>query len=286
MKKRSCFSIRQRYNLKANHNRLTAVVFNDLVVFQYVKDTIWKQITTPPAIWRAFKALFFNTSKIQFESKSQLRWTDKNTKSGCFSIRQRYNLKANHNCRFTICIASSVVFQYVKDTIWKQITTTTRVWPNCIKLFFNTSKIQFESKSQPCLVHRERSVRCFSIRQRYNLKANHNRKAMPLKQSLVVFQYVKDTIWKQITTFSLVLVGHYQLFFNTSKIQFESKSQPTALLLLKGLQLFFNTSKIQFESKSQLSNRLSACGRRCFSIRQRYNLKANHNCRGALKRKK
>ena len=70
---------------------------NMLVVFQYVKDTIWKQITTGE------------------------RWVKRF--ASCFSIRQRYNLKANHNYCPTWARSIWVVFQYVKDTIWKQITT-------------------------------------------------------------------------------------------------------------------------------------------------------------------
>ena len=170
------------------------------VVFQYVKDTIWKQITTnksaliqviqlffntskiqfesksqPNFGGRPLRLmLFFNTSKIQFESKSQLDGASKHTMKRCFSIRQRYNLKANHNCRGRVLHCHQVVFQYVKDTIWKQITTVLPAVCFVHRLFFNTSKIQFESKSQ-----------LISKRYFYNI---------------VVFQYVKDTIWKQITT--------------------------------------------------------------------------------------
>ena len=142
-------SIRQRYNLKANHNGIASKHFAILVVFntskiqfesksqhfvvfilkiqscvQYVKDTIWKQITT-------YVSLLLNIVML------------------C-SIRQRYNLKANHNQQIVLLIQENVVF--------------------------NTSKIQFESKSQPFLL-------------------------ISLKNFCCV-QYVKDTIWKQITTWS------------------------------------------------------------------------------------
>ena len=89
------------------------------------------------------------------------------------SIRQRYNLKANHN-------------KIVEGSLIPKL--------------------------------------C-SIRQRYNLKANHNRLMMCFSQNQVVF--------------------------NTSKIQFESKSQQdVATQFVQAV--VFNTSKIQFESKSQL----------------------------------
>ena len=195
------------------------------VVFQYVKDTIWKQITTPPLLLCTESLLFFNTSKIQFESKSQRSHTWPGERPSCFSIRQRYNLKANHNKIHIANNGKRVVFQYVKDTIWKQITTDSTVAMKVPTLFFNTSKIQFESKSQQNHYTQKLFQSCFSIRQRYNLKANHNFPAPGSTINFVVFQYVKDTIWKQITTFVLLLI--------------------------------------------------SLIG--CFSIRQRYNLKANHN---------
>ena len=144
--------------------------------------------------------LFFNTSKIQFESKSQLLLLSVAIVNGCFSIRQRYNLKANHNHFHDLLISTIVVFQYVKDTIWKQITTCIGKAPYICMLFFNTSKIQFESKSQQIECVGIRVSCCFSIRQRYNLKANHNHISLFCFILVVVFQYVKDTIWKQITT--------------------------------------------------------------------------------------
>ncbi len=72
------------------------------------------------------------------------------------------------------------------------------------------------------------------------------------------------------------------MFINTSKIQFESKSQPTPHRLPPKPLMFINTSKIQFESKSQLSIRAAFFFLGCLSIRQRYNLKANHNSPGAF----
>ena len=196
-----------------------------MVVFQYVKDTIWKQITTAWLLSFSMIWLFFNTSKIQFESKSQQLYYFYIMKRGCFSIRQRYNLKANHNQRRITMPLAFVVFQYVKDTIWKQITTLITNANLRFRLFFNTSKIQFESKSQPSDYFVLSFCGCFSIRQRYNLKANHNNTSFGKAPPFVVFQYVKDTIWKQITTYALEGWRNWGLFFNTSKIQFESKSQ-------------------------------------------------------------
>ncbi len=86
--------------------------------------------------------MFINTSKIQFESKSQLNCCFGASIYRCLSIRQRYNLKANHNAGRRIQAGT--------------------------QMFINTSKIQFESKSQHVL----EVVTNFSD----------------------VYQYVKDTI--------------------------------------------------------------------------------------------
>ena len=56
------------------------------------------------------------------------------------------------------------------------------------------SKIQFKSKSQPGSVVANDQDCCYSICQRYNLKANHNYKGDMTKIKDVVIQYVKDTI--------------------------------------------------------------------------------------------
>ena len=144
----SCISVCQRYVLKANHNTLSLYAMNEIVVFQCVKDTFWKQITTA-----ALKFIFL------------LR---------CISVCQRYVLKANHNGQHTCIKFFRVVFQCVKDTFWKQITTVTKMLFNFKMLYFSVSKIRFESKSQP--------AQCFVVFR------------------IVVFQCVKDTFWKQITT--------------------------------------------------------------------------------------
>ena len=138
----------QRYNLKAIHNESSRREFAMEVVTnmskiqsesnsqphimsskwviccdQYVKDTIWKQFTTNP------KGL--------------------SVRGALWPICQRYNLKAIHNQPLMLLLSGSVVTnmskiqsesnsqqraiesiyvdscdQYVKDTIWKQFTTT------------------------------------------------------------------------------------------------------------------------------------------------------------------
>ena len=144
-------------------------------------------------------------------------------------------------------------------------------------MFINTSKILFESKSQPVCYCKVIMRGCLSIRQRYFLKANHNIATREQFRSTDVYQYVKDTFWKQITTWKIVFNSKLQMFINTSKILFESKSQLGCNLFCCERTMFINTSKILFESKSQLVSVVTMWSEWCLSIRQRYFLKANHN---------
>ena len=195
-----CLSIRQRYILKANHNVRDNVADKLKGVYQYVKDTFWKQITTVNVNIGSFDWVFINTSKIHFESKSQPVGCIAQSLERCLSIRQRYILKANHNCKQIYQLIYIGVYQYVKDTFWKQITTRLHGCNKFQLVFINTSKIHFESKSQPDEGLIPETLRCLSIRQRYILKANHNADAKSEINSGGVYQYVKDTFWKQITT--------------------------------------------------------------------------------------
>ena len=55
-------------------------------------------------------------------------------------------------------------------------------------VFISKSKIQFESKSQRCLDPVALGRGCLSVSQRYNLKANHNAKAMAEQWAGGVYQ--------------------------------------------------------------------------------------------------
>ena len=195
-----CLSVCQRYNLKANHNLPLNVAIVTAGVYQCVKDTIWKQITTILRSRHQFPQVFISVSKIQFESKSQHRGLCDIYGLRCLSVCQRYNLKANHNATKGVHGRGAGVYQCVKDTIWKQITTSLRTWMLAFLVFISVSKIQFESKSQLVTPAAEWTIRCLSVCQRYNLKANHNTIQVFLIGALGVYQCVKDTIWKQITT--------------------------------------------------------------------------------------
>ena len=225
-----CLSVCQRYNLKANHNRNNDCDKWALGVYQCVKDTIWKQITTLACLIALACWVFISVSKIQFESKSQLVPKPKYFCEWCLSVCQRYNLKANHNNSRIVSVKTSGVYQCVKDTIWKQITT--KVWSNnqSLMVFISVSKIQFESKSQHSLPIKKFTVRCLSVCQRYNLKANHNSWLLWEIKDSGVYQCVKDTIWKQITTQEALSFQMARVFISVSKIQFESKSQRVVVL--------------------------------------------------------
>ena len=220
-----CLSVCQRYNLKANHNGQDNTALLAQGVYQCVKDTIWKQITTLQTRVLSLARVFISVSKIQFESKSQLAISLNLCGARCLSVCQRYNLKANHNLKHLLNGLSKGVYQCVKDTIWKQITT---------------------SSPYSCIV-----FWCLSVCQRYNLKANHNNSLKIEEHGIGVYQCVKDTIWKQITTEPIKVSNLVKVFISVSKIQFESKSQHNP----------FNIVKTN----------------RCLSVCQRYNLKANHN---------
>ena len=143
-------------------------------------------------------------------------------------------------------------------------------------MFISSSKIQSESKSQRKPGMELTVSKCLSVLQRYNLKANHNTAPFLLSLNLV--------------------------FISSSKIQSESKSQPQEpvqhhryeclsvlqrynlkanhnpeIVVTNPLLVFISSSKIQSESKSQPVRPVVKQPRKCLSVLQRYNLKANHN---------
>ena len=169
-------------------------------------------------------------------------------------------------------------------------------------LWFPMSKIQSESNSQRRFCTWPTRQRCGFLCQRYNLKAIHNCLLRLLKIATAVVSYVKDTIWKQFTTFSVSPCWWGLLWFPMSKIQSESNSQPwsweadkrqAVVSYVKDTiwkqfttrasncfwydSLWFPMSKIQSESNSQPVVRGRFRRIRCGFLCQRYNLKAIHN---------
>ena len=139
--------------------------------------------------------------------------------------------------------------QYVKDTIWKQFTThqykeyrtlllcsirqryNLKAIHNLIQFVLfkiiavlNTSKIQFESNSQPM---------------------NHL-----YKKQKSCAQYVKDTIWKQFTTDGWS--RHFGKLLCSIRQRYNLKAIHNFIITFKSsISAVLNTSKIQFESNSQ-----------------------------------
>ena len=60
--------------------------------------------------------LLSNTTKIQNESESQLMSEGEVLQFGCYQIRQRYKMKANHNKPDGVDYRSNAVIKYDKDT--------------------------------------------------------------------------------------------------------------------------------------------------------------------------
>ena len=128
---------------------MSIFIFATGVVYQYFKDTKFKQFTTSPPAHPPARLLFINTSKIQNSSNSQL-----------------------------MIICNTII----------------------VGLFINTSKIQNSSNSQHSLGFLFAYSCCLSILQRYKIQAIHNMNLNTRNKRVVVYQYFKDTKFKQFTT--------------------------------------------------------------------------------------
>ncbi len=193
--------------MKANHNTSYYNHVGNSVVYQFFKDTNWKQITTTITAQKTFQS--------------------------CLSVLQRYKLKANHNFNNIRKHFKVVVYQFFKDTNWKQITTCSFSLTAILMLFISSSKIQIESKSQLINVAHCYLPCCLSVLQRYKLKANHNSVLFTLIENTVVYQFFKDTNWKQITTEKRTLTFLEKLFISSSKIQIENEAIANTFKSLK-----------------------------------------------------
>jgi len=214
----------QRYNLKAIHNISANRVGTIDVVTNMSKIQSESNSQLAPRRGKP-KSVVTNMSKIQSESNSQ-PWGIKSKKgNGCD--------------------------QYVKDTIWKQFTTTSScrcqrpaLWPICQRynlkaihnyhepnagadnVVTNMSKIQSESNSQRCS-SRNSLAQCCD-------------------------QYVKDTIWKQFTT----ELAHRRLVEKLWPIcqRYNLKAIHNSIYkVVFARNVVTNMSKIQSESNSQLA---------------------------------
>ena len=216
------FSICQRYALKANHNRHRSQsgtvrdVFNMSKIrfesksqphlprreaawrcFQYVKDTLWKQITTTSGTARSLLWCFQYVKDTLWKQITTVR--PSGTWRGLmFSICQRYALKANHNNLAVVAIETGDVFNMSKIR-FESKSQRYEVREDGYLDVFNMSKIRFESKSQLMWRLVTRDPRCFQY-VKDTLWKQITTNCLQSAVWLWCFQYVKDTLWKQITT--------------------------------------------------------------------------------------
>jgi len=239
----------------------------------YVKDTIWKQITTTQIVNRRIKLLWY--------------------------LCQRYNLKANHN-KVLLNQAQIIVVVSMSKI---QSESKSQQGYNLIDFFVvvvSMSKIQSESKSQQNGEPRKGIDGCgiyvkdtiwkqittgiadgsigrvlWYLCQRYNLKANHN--YFQKKQELITVVvsmskiqsesksqhahcianlltrcgiYVKDTIWKQITTRLYPRFRGSWLWYLCQRYNLKANHNPLLAVHITR-NVVVSMSKIQSESKSQ-----------------------------------
>ena len=143
-----CFQWFKDTNLKANHNLLSFIIIDIIVVFNGSKILIWKQITTCYLFMYLHNSCFqwfkdtnlkanhnrcrdriplvdvvFNGSKILIWKQITTPRSHRTSIPGCFQWFKDTNLKANHNCGLCIFFCFTVVFNGSKILIWKQITT-------------------------------------------------------------------------------------------------------------------------------------------------------------------
>ena len=190
--------------------------------YQYVKDTFWKQITTVSKTGHD-RRCFYQYVKDTFW-KQITTVTHSVLSCGQFlSIRQRYILKANHNCNLTL--------RYIKV------------------VFINTSKIHSESKSQQVIQPQSQKFRFYQyVKDTFWKQITTKRRYDELRASF--YQYVKDTFWKQITTQQPD--DHSQMMFLSIRQRYILKANHNCQMHQHGrLSVFINTSKIHSESKSQ-----------------------------------
>ncbi len=294
----------KEHNLKANHNPLACILLCANSVCNLSKNTIWKQITTPPTENQRHLYLYAIYQRTQFESKSQHLNGLFTVAPVCMQSIKEHNLKANHNNSPATPAVQTSVCNLSKNTIWKQITTLLLFLLFLQNLYAIYQRTQFESKSQ-----RKKSIRskrniCMQSIKEHNLKANHNQVSKDFNSPLSVCNLSKNTIWKQITTIKLSLVPRLPLYAIYQRTQFESKSQRISERIitrsfcmqsikehnLKANHNFINLSELEFSSVCNLSKNTIwkqittvaitfGVAWICMQSIKEHNLKANHNHR-------
>ena len=241
------------FNISKIQNESNSQLFDNLILqdyrcVQYIKDTKWKQFTTHKHTYILHQELCsiyqrYKMKAIHNRSLSN-NWND----LAVFNISKIQNESNSQPLVYKILFYLSCV-QYIKDTKWKQFTTTDILW--CFKWVLCSIYQRYKMKA----IHNSlvdmpfRLLAVFNISKIQN-ESNSQRSCFGIIYKSSCVQYIKDTKWKQFTTIwyryleELLLCSIYQRYkmkaihnqsrwwnkwdnavFNISKIQNESNSQ-------------------------------------------------------------
>ena len=143
-----CMQSIKELNLKANHNQRLLPLHCKKTVCNLSKNSIWKQITTRGYKLRLICKLYAIYQRTQSESKSQQYVTTDGYLKNCMQSIKELNLKANHNLSLNCFTFLSTVCNLSKNSIWKQITTSSPLGCWLWLLYAIYQRTQSESKSQ------------------------------------------------------------------------------------------------------------------------------------------
>ena len=187
--------------LKANHNKNCALFGVNQAVLPITKIQFWKQITTSDCGRHHPSALYYQSQRYNFESKSQQRLSPPPPALCCITNHKDTILKANHNSGTRVGLCTFAVLPITKIQFWKQITTI-HIQNNRYKpLYYQSQRYNFESKSQPYEKEMSQYLCCITNHKDTILKANHNCNSLRIMMWMAVLPITKIQFWKQITTY-------------------------------------------------------------------------------------
>ena len=164
----------QRYNFESKSQLTVAHYFVEICCITNHKDTILKANHNLAAVLATIMLLYYQSQRYNFESKSQLAKIIETSIERCITNHKDTILKANHNKRSQILRWYMLYYQsqrynfesksqhtngegncecavlpITKIQFWKQITTKRGVVSENQKLYYQSQRYNFESKSQP-----------------------------------------------------------------------------------------------------------------------------------------
>ena len=151
-----------------------------------------------------------------------LNWLTSNC---CCWYHKGTNFQANHNLCRTLDFQLLVVADTTKVRIFKQITTSFRLFRYHIGLLLIPQRYEFSSKSQLNSGSLTGGVCCCWYHKGTNFQANHNGDDPILYMLRVVADTTKVRIFKQITTTFDVVPFQFWLLLIPQRYEFSSKSQ-------------------------------------------------------------